>query len=90
MTLQAVEFMRRFLVHVLPHGFVKIRHFGFLANCRRAAALRLCQTLLSVPAPADLLTDRQKRALDRVCPSCRSRLRPTRFSGCCPTCVPPP
>ena len=71
MTLQAVEFMRRFLVHVLPHGFVKIRHFGFLANCRRAAALRLCQTLLSVPAPVDLLTDRQKRALDRVCPSCR-------------------
>ena len=35
MTLQATEFIRRFLLHVLPRGFVKIRHFGFLANrCR--------------------------------------------------------
>ena len=46
----------------------EIRHF---ANCRRAAALRLCQTLLRVTAPIHLLTDRQKRAVDRVCPSCR-------------------
>ena len=46
MTLPAVEFMRRFLLHVLPRGFVKIRHFGYLANRERKRALRLCSTLL--------------------------------------------
>src|SRR5215471_12496248 len=38
MTLGALEFMRRFLLHVLPCGFVKIRHFGFLANRERKRA----------------------------------------------------
>ena len=45
MHLHAVEFVRRFLLHVLPHGFMRIRHFGFLANChrrRRLAAIRSC------------------------------------------------
>jgi hypothetical protein len=50
MTLDAVEFMRRFLLHVLPRGFVKIRHFGYLANRERKHALRLCSTLLPPPA----------------------------------------
>jgi hypothetical protein len=39
MTLDAIEFMRRFLLHILPPGFVKIRHFGFLANGNRGSAL---------------------------------------------------
>jgi len=47
MTLDAVEFIRRFLLHVLPRGFVKIRHFGFLANRERKRALPLCSVLLS-------------------------------------------
>ena len=47
MTLDALEFMRRFLLHVLPRGFVKIRHFGFLANRERKRTLPLCFTLLS-------------------------------------------
>jgi hypothetical protein len=42
MSLEAVEFIRRFLLHVLPPGFVKIRHFGFLANGCRAEGLKLC------------------------------------------------
>lgn len=46
MTLPALEFMRRFLLPVLPRGFVKIRHFGYLANRERKRALRLCSTLL--------------------------------------------
>ena len=47
MTLKAEEFIRRFLLHVLPKGFVKIRHFGFLANrCRRDNVL-LCRELLA-------------------------------------------
>jgi Putative transposase/Transposase zinc-binding domain len=47
MTLTADEFLRRFLLHVLPKGFVRIRFFGFLANRRRASLLPLCRQLLA-------------------------------------------
>jgi Putative transposase/Transposase zinc-binding domain len=47
MTLPAEEFIRRFLLHVLPSGFVKVRHFGFLANRGRQDNLRLCRQLLA-------------------------------------------
>src|SRR5215471_786045 len=47
LTLQAEEFLRRFLLHVLPPGFVRIRHFGFLASRRRGVLLPLCQQVLS-------------------------------------------
>jgi hypothetical protein len=46
MTLQATEFIRRFLLHILPSGFVKIRYYGFLANRDRQAHIQLCRTLL--------------------------------------------
>jgi hypothetical protein len=46
MNLDAVEFIRRFLLHVLPAGFVKIRHFGFLANRNRRETLALCRLRL--------------------------------------------
>ena len=49
MTLAAGEFMRRFLLHVLPPGFHRIRHFGFLANSHRTARLDLCRRLLARP-----------------------------------------
>jgi hypothetical protein len=47
LTLSADEFIRRFLLHSLPDGFHRIRHYGFLANGHRAAKLALCRTLLS-------------------------------------------
>jgi len=56
MTLDADEFIRRFLVHTLPPGFRRIRHFGFLANRHRKEKLELCRKLLTNPA-ADLLPD---------------------------------
>src|ERR1019366_7937158 len=46
MTLAVEEFLRRFLLHVLPPGFVRIRNFGFLANRNRATLLPLCSQLL--------------------------------------------
>jgi hypothetical protein len=46
MTLPVDEFLRRFLLHLLPRGFVRIRNFGFLANRRRASLLPLCFELL--------------------------------------------
>ena len=51
MTLIGDEFLRRFLLHVLPRGFVRIRHFGFLANRHRASRLALCRILLSCEVP---------------------------------------
>jgi len=76
MTLDAIEFIRRFLLHVLPSGFVKIRHFGFLANRNRSLRLDLCRKLLGTPLPveatAGLLTAQQKCAAERRCPVCQN------------------
>ncbi len=53
MTLTATEFLRRFFLHVLPKGFVRIRHFGFLGNRFRAARVKFCRQLLaSAPVPS--------------------------------------
>jgi hypothetical protein len=73
MTLQATEFIRRFLLHVLPRGFVKIRHFGFLANRSRADHLRLCRALLG-PASSNVVGEpevTQQPAQAERCPLCR-------------------
>ncbi|KAI5915583.1 IS91 family transposase [Thauera sp. 2A1] len=51
MRLEAGEFVRRFLLHVLPSGFQRIRHYGWLANRSRAVKLERCRQLLDVPAP---------------------------------------
>jgi Putative transposase len=51
MTVSRDEFLRRFLLHLLPKGFVRIRHFGFLANRRRAALLPRCYAALHAPPP---------------------------------------
>jgi hypothetical protein len=47
MTLDACEFIRRFLLHVLPDGFVRIRHYGLLSNCHRNEKLALCRQLIA-------------------------------------------
>ena len=51
MRLDADEFIRRFLLHVLPRGFTRLRHYGLLANRCRARKLALCRNLLGQPAP---------------------------------------
>lgn len=82
MTLKPHEFMRRFLLHALPRGFVRLRHFGFLANRHRHDKLARCRELLHAPPPPqpqdgaapmdwkqryELLTG---RPID-LCPSCQ-------------------
>jgi len=49
MTLEAFEFIRRFLLHILPDHFVKIRHYGILSNRNRKTKLLRCKELLGVP-----------------------------------------
>jgi hypothetical protein len=72
MTLEAVEFIRRFLMHVLPAGFVKIRHCGLLANRHCQASLALCRLLLDAQqnAAPQLVTELHLRAVRRNCPVC--------------------
>jgi hypothetical protein len=53
MTVSAHEFLRRFLLHVLPGGLVRIRHFGIFANRRRSAALERCREWLGMAAYVD-------------------------------------
>jgi hypothetical protein len=80
MTLDGGEFIRRFLIHVLPDGFHRIRYYGFLGNCHRARKLDLCRELLAMlPAvPADPPADYRDRfeALTgrslRACPHCHT------------------
>jgi hypothetical protein len=80
MTLGADEFIRRFLLHVLPNGFQRIRYFGFLANRYRAEKLALCRQLMQMSPP----TATRKVSMDyrdryevltgvslKTCPLCR-------------------
>jgi len=70
MALSLDEFLRRFLLHVLPKGFVRIRHFGFLASRRRAQLLPLCLAALdSLPAQTETSTT-QDMSPHRICPQC--------------------
>jgi hypothetical protein len=55
LTLDAVEFLRRFFLHVLPSGFVRIRYFGFLANCHVEDKIACCRQLLKVDPTSRLL-----------------------------------
>jgi Putative transposase len=85
MTLSAEEFIRRFLIHVLPDGFQRIRYYGFLANRYRQDKLAQCRQLLGMPAvdpkpeSGDLAIDYDYERLYekltgsclRQCPSCR-------------------
>jgi len=85
MTLAATEFIRRFLLHVLPKGFMKIRHYGFMANRARTIKRDLCRQLLNMPSVPDATSadDHSCEATQsgdvepvRRCPHCREgRLR---------------
>ena len=78
MTLQANEFLRRFLLHILPSGFMRLRHYGLLANRYRKQKLARCRQLLHQPEPspqekedaADLLL--RLAGIDiTLCPICK-------------------
>jgi hypothetical protein len=73
MTIALDEFLRRFLLHLLPKGFVRIRNFGFLANRKRATNLPLCFQLLGSAAAPPIEQDRSgtNNASDLwCCPKC--------------------
>jgi len=71
MALGVEEFLRRFLLHVLPRGFVRIRHFGLLANRHRYAAIIRARHLLGQTAPSASAAALPTADRDRTCPVCR-------------------
>lgn len=80
MTLKAEEFIRRFLLHVLPDGFQKIRYFGWMANRHRTANLALCRRLIGdngQAAASSEVRDWRERYRDltgedlSLCPACK-------------------
>ena len=73
MCLEAVEFMRRFLLHVLPKGFVRIRHYGLLSNRSRKQKLLLCRRLLGSVVESDTEPARSTDAasIEWECPLCQ-------------------
>ena len=84
MTLEAIEFIRRFLMHVLPAGFVRIRHYGLLANRHRQEKLARCRELIAMAVtpsaetdppdanPAPSTVPKTTVTPTRVCPRCGS------------------
>jgi Putative transposase/Transposase zinc-binding domain len=76
MTLSATEFLRRFLQHVLPRGFVRIRHFGFLANSCRTARLSVARRLLAItPKPREPCSPSDSDSRTWRCPHCSTPMR---------------
>jgi len=78
MTLDAEELLRRFLLHILPVGFMRIRHFGFLANrCRRRCLAQIRTALATAPPRGDRAGEGATAApITWPCPRCaRGRLR---------------
>ncbi len=81
LTLSATEFIRRFMMHVLPHGFVRIRYYGFLANAQRQQQLKQIRQLLNVPDPEsrdqqadDDLLEQDQDLEPAPCPLCEQGL----------------
>jgi hypothetical protein len=80
MALPAEEFLRRFLLHVVPSGFMRIRHFGLLANRHRAAKLARCRALLEPAAQVEISVCDRTGASDDAAPSA------TAAPQLCPVC----
>src|SRR6516162_6856718 len=80
MTLDADEFVRRFLIHVLPDGFHRIRHYGLFANANRADNIARVRQLLSIPEPqtapsdVDSIGEGEPQASSHPCPCCGGRM----------------
>jgi Putative transposase len=78
MTLEAAEFIRRFLLHVLPKGFHRIRHYGLLASGARADSIAQARQLLAAPLSEaddpDAASDEATKAHTTQCPCCGGRM----------------
>jgi hypothetical protein len=74
MTIEVDEFIRRFLLHVLPKGFYPIRHYGLLASAGRTANIALARELLAAPAPTEVEEPAPPPDPRPPCPCCGGRM----------------
>ena len=80
MTLASNEFIRRFLIHVLPHGFHRVRHYGLFASSKRVENIARARQLLAVPKPqnenaaADAAGSNEPQTFSHPCPCCGGRM----------------
>jgi hypothetical protein len=75
LTLPVLEFLRRFFLHVLPYRFVRIRHYGFLANRRRRICLPVCARLLpATPTPTTTASNASSSTCSWKCPRCGDKM----------------
>jgi hypothetical protein len=78
MTLATGEFIRRFLIHVLPQGFHRIRHYGLFAGAAKTEAIATARKLLDMPVynnSADATAETADDTLNPPCPCCGGRMR---------------
>lgn len=71
MTLTADEFIRRFLMHILPSGFVKIRHYGILSNASRKKKVNLIRKLIGISAFLKKILNQKTEPFKKICPICK-------------------
>ena len=87
MTLKTDEFIRRFLIHVLPSGFHRIRHYGLLANARRRDNLKRARELLAVQTDGEVAIENS--AMESAAPESREIPEPASATYICPDCGSP-
>ena len=73
MTISAEEFIRRFLMHVLPYRFTKIRHYGILSNRNKKTIIKLCRILIGTIVNNDFTINIKRKLKEFVCPICGSK-----------------
>jgi len=97
MTLDLCEFLRRFLLHVLPSGFHRIRYYGLMTNCKRGKLLPLCRRLIArvkprarslFPAPNPLVAAWPVLAAAAACSSSNALPQPSCVLAPCPLLPP--
>ncbi len=73
MTISAEEFIRRFLLHVLPNRFTKIRHYGILSNRNKSSIIKLCRILIGTLVNSDFTISVKRKIKEFICPCCGSK-----------------
>ena len=70
MTISAEEFIRRFLLHVLPNRFIKIRHYGILSNRSKKTIIKLCRILIGTKVNGNFSINVKRKLKEFICPVC--------------------
>lgn len=83
MTISAEEFIRRFLMHVLPEKFTKIRRYGIYSNRHKKKWVALCRILLRTIVNSDFTINLKRRLKEFVCPNCGGKSFSYEYSYCC-------